>query len=208
MLTGMEGNDSSTLCATILANKHNISWHTKDGIQQPNYIGSVLRASTVSIDTEPGSWAAHFPPSTTLTSSWPIKKPGRATWFPGQTQAHLDHIWARYAAVQRREQFGSCSRVLDCQHGTLQQHHPRCQWHSRQYPCLYSYLPLWGVAFDCLCSCLHFGGCAICQRYPQNTFVPPLVSYGSHRIRSHLRIPPYLHVAAFSNFFQRNPLLG
>ncbi|KAI5995260.1 hypothetical protein F5J12DRAFT_855498 [Pisolithus orientalis] len=46
MMIGMGGNNGTTLCATILANKHNISWHTKEGIQQPNYIGSVLRAST------------------------------------------------------------------------------------------------------------------------------------------------------------------
>lgn len=53
MMIGMGGNNGSTLCATILANKHQISWYTKDGIQQPNYIGSVLRASTVRIGSEP-----------------------------------------------------------------------------------------------------------------------------------------------------------
>jgi len=63
----MGGNNGSTLCATILANKHNISWHTKDGIQQPNYIGSVLRASTVSIGTEPGTGKeVHVPISDVL----------------------------------------------------------------------------------------------------------------------------------------------
>ncbi|KAF8434338.1 hypothetical protein L210DRAFT_3410661 [Boletus edulis BED1] len=55
MMIGMGGNNGSTLCATILANKHQISWHTKDGIQQPNYIGSVLRASTVRIGSDPGT---------------------------------------------------------------------------------------------------------------------------------------------------------
>ncbi|KAL4068694.1 hypothetical protein V8B97DRAFT_2008624 [Scleroderma yunnanense] len=67
MLIGMGGNNGSTLCATILANKHNISWHTKDGMQQPNYIGSVLRASTVSIGTEPGTGKeVHVPISDVL----------------------------------------------------------------------------------------------------------------------------------------------
>lgn len=67
MLIGMGGNNGSTLCATILANRHNISWHTKDGIQQPNYIGSVLRASTVSIGTEPGTGKeVHVPISDVL----------------------------------------------------------------------------------------------------------------------------------------------
>lgn len=53
MLIGIGGNNGTTLCATILANRHNIVWHTKGGIQQPNYIGSVLRASTVKIGTDP-----------------------------------------------------------------------------------------------------------------------------------------------------------
>lgn len=67
MLIGMGGNNGSTLCATILANKHNMSWHTKEGIQQPNYIGSVLRASTVSIGTEPGTGKeVHVPISDVL----------------------------------------------------------------------------------------------------------------------------------------------
>ncbi|KAJ7274509.1 hypothetical protein B0H12DRAFT_1089043 [Mycena haematopus] len=52
MMIGMGGNNGSTLCATILANRHNIIWHTKSGVQQPNYIGSVLRASTVRIGTD------------------------------------------------------------------------------------------------------------------------------------------------------------
>ncbi|KAG6816597.1 hypothetical protein H0H87_004823, partial [Tephrocybe sp. NHM501043] len=53
MMVGLGGNNGTTLCATILANRHNIIWHTKQGIQQPNYIGSLLRASTVRIGTEP-----------------------------------------------------------------------------------------------------------------------------------------------------------
>ncbi|SJL17171.1 probable myo-inositol 1-phosphate synthase (MIPS) [Armillaria ostoyae] len=52
MMIGMGGNNGTTLCATILANRHNIIWHTKSGVQQPNYVGSLLRASTVRIGTE------------------------------------------------------------------------------------------------------------------------------------------------------------
>ncbi|KAJ7475734.1 hypothetical protein FB451DRAFT_1244567 [Mycena latifolia] len=52
MMIGVGGNNGSTLCATILANRHNITWHTKSGVQQPNYIGSLLRASTVRIGTD------------------------------------------------------------------------------------------------------------------------------------------------------------
>ncbi|GLB33996.1 putative myo-inositol-1-phosphate synthase [Lyophyllum shimeji] len=55
MMIGVGGNNGTTLCATILANRHNITWHTKQGLQQPNYIGSLLRASTVRIGTEPAT---------------------------------------------------------------------------------------------------------------------------------------------------------
>jgi len=47
MLVGMGGNNGTTLVATILANRHNIAWHTKSTVQRPNYIGSLLRASTI-----------------------------------------------------------------------------------------------------------------------------------------------------------------
>lgn len=66
-MIGLGGNNGTTLCATVLANRHNIIWHTKSGIQQPNYIGSVLRASTVRIGTEPGSGKeVHVPVSDVL----------------------------------------------------------------------------------------------------------------------------------------------
>jgi myo-inositol-1-phosphate synthase len=41
MLVGMGGNNGSTLVATQLANQHGIEWHTKNGVERPNYIGSV-----------------------------------------------------------------------------------------------------------------------------------------------------------------------
>lgn len=47
MLVGLGGNNGTTLTATILANRHNVSWNTRDGTQTPNYIGSLVRASTV-----------------------------------------------------------------------------------------------------------------------------------------------------------------
>ncbi|KIY67460.1 Myo-inositol-1-phosphate synthase [Cylindrobasidium torrendii FP15055 ss-10] len=67
MMIGLGGNNGTTLTATILANRHNISWHTKDGLQQPNYIGSMLRASTVRIGTETGTGKdVHVPVSDVL----------------------------------------------------------------------------------------------------------------------------------------------
>ena len=41
LMIGVGGNNGTTLCATVLANRHNIVWHTKAGIQQLNYIGSL-----------------------------------------------------------------------------------------------------------------------------------------------------------------------
>lgn len=38
MMIGIGGNNGTTLVATVLANRHNISWHTKTGIQVPNYM--------------------------------------------------------------------------------------------------------------------------------------------------------------------------
>ena len=66
-MIGIGGNNGTTLCATVLANRHNIIWRTKAGIQQPNYIGSLLRASTVRIGSEPGSGKdVHVPVSDIL----------------------------------------------------------------------------------------------------------------------------------------------
>ncbi|KPV73488.1 uncharacterized protein RHOBADRAFT_38054 [Rhodotorula graminis WP1] len=52
MLVGLGGNNGTTLTATILANRHNISWGTRDGIQTPNYLGSLVRASTMRLGVD------------------------------------------------------------------------------------------------------------------------------------------------------------
>ncbi|GBE80842.1 Myo-inositol-1-phosphate synthase [Sparassis latifolia] len=62
MMVGWGGNNGSTLSATVLANRHNIVWHTKSGIQQPNYIGSMLRASTVRLGVDPSTGKDVFVP--------------------------------------------------------------------------------------------------------------------------------------------------
>ncbi|EFJ37320.1 hypothetical protein SELMODRAFT_270269 [Selaginella moellendorffii] len=49
MLVGWGGNNGSTLTAGIIANREGISWVTKDGVQRPNYFGSVTQASTCRI---------------------------------------------------------------------------------------------------------------------------------------------------------------
>ncbi|KAG8720367.1 Myo-inositol-1-phosphate synthase [Ceratobasidium sp. 395] len=57
MMVGLGGNNGTTLTATILANKHNITWRTKEGLMTPNYIGSLLRASTMRLGTDPQTGA-------------------------------------------------------------------------------------------------------------------------------------------------------
>lgn len=72
MMIGIGGNNGSTLCATILANRHNISWQTKEGVQSPNYIGSLLRASTVRIGTDRVTGKdVHVPVSDVLPMAYP-----------------------------------------------------------------------------------------------------------------------------------------
>jgi len=40
MLVGLGGNNGSTLVAGILANKHRLSWESKNGTQNANFYGS------------------------------------------------------------------------------------------------------------------------------------------------------------------------
>ena len=47
MLVGWGGNNGSTLTAGILANQLNMTWHTKEGQRQADYLGSLTQASTV-----------------------------------------------------------------------------------------------------------------------------------------------------------------
>lgn len=49
MLVGWGGNNGTTVTAGVLANKHKISWYTKDGLRQPDYFGSLTQASTIKI---------------------------------------------------------------------------------------------------------------------------------------------------------------
>ncbi|TPX67086.1 inositol-3-phosphate synthase [Spizellomyces sp. 'palustris'] len=52
MMVGWGGNNGSTLTASIIANRRNIHWRTKEGVQSPNYYGSVTQASTLKLGTD------------------------------------------------------------------------------------------------------------------------------------------------------------
>jgi len=49
MLVGLGGNNGTTFTGAQIANKHSIAWDTKRGTKQPNWFGSILQASTVSL---------------------------------------------------------------------------------------------------------------------------------------------------------------
>ncbi|KFM68884.1 Inositol-3-phosphate synthase 1-A, partial [Stegodyphus mimosarum] len=61
MLVGWGGNNGSTLTAAVLANKLNITWQTKDGIQKPNYYGSLIQAGTVCLGSSETSGEVYVP---------------------------------------------------------------------------------------------------------------------------------------------------
>ena len=49
MLVGWGGNNGSTVTAASLANKHCLSWNTKDGLRCADYFGSITHAGTASL---------------------------------------------------------------------------------------------------------------------------------------------------------------
>ncbi|XP_063851273.1 LOW QUALITY PROTEIN: inositol-3-phosphate synthase 1-B-like [Scylla paramamosain] len=51
MLVGLGGNNGTTVTGAILANRHKMSWHTKNGLHHANYYGSITQASTVCLGT-------------------------------------------------------------------------------------------------------------------------------------------------------------
>ncbi|CAI4043533.1 hypothetical protein SKDZ_10G0630 [Saccharomyces kudriavzevii ZP591] len=52
MLVGLGGNNGSTLVASVLANKHDIEFHTKEGLKKPNYFGSMTQSSTLKLGVD------------------------------------------------------------------------------------------------------------------------------------------------------------
>ncbi|KAL6700662.1 inositol-3-phosphate synthase [Trichoderma pleuroticola] len=52
MLVGWGGNNGTTVTAGIIANRRNLVWDTKEGVQEANYFGSVVMSSTVKLGTD------------------------------------------------------------------------------------------------------------------------------------------------------------
>ena len=53
MLVGWGGNNGTTVTAATLANKHGLSWPTKEGWHHADYYGSITHSATVSLGTGP-----------------------------------------------------------------------------------------------------------------------------------------------------------
>lgn len=49
MLVGLGGNNGTTFTGGVLANKHNLTWRTKEGVHTPNFYGSITQASTTKV---------------------------------------------------------------------------------------------------------------------------------------------------------------
>lgn len=52
MLVGWGGNNGSTLTAALEANRRQLSWRTRTGVQQANWFGSLTQASTVLLGSD------------------------------------------------------------------------------------------------------------------------------------------------------------
>ena len=83
MFVGLGGNNGSTAVAGMLANKHNVTWETKEGTQKPNYWGSVMMSSTVKVGHDAQGRSVHAPmqsllpmvhPNDLAVTGWDISK--------------------------------------------------------------------------------------------------------------------------------------
>jgi myo-inositol-1-phosphate synthase len=52
MLVGWGGNNGTTVTAGIIANRHGLTWETREGPRAANYYGSVVMASTMKLGTD------------------------------------------------------------------------------------------------------------------------------------------------------------
>ena len=53
MMVGLGGNNGTTLTGMILANRHNLTWTTKNGLQKPDFLGSVAQSGTFPVGRTP-----------------------------------------------------------------------------------------------------------------------------------------------------------
>ncbi|XP_053610653.1 inositol-3-phosphate synthase isoform X2 [Plodia interpunctella] len=66
MLVGWGGNNGSTFTAAMLANRHQLSWATKNGQMDSNWFGSITQASTVRLGIDEKGQDVYVPMSQLL----------------------------------------------------------------------------------------------------------------------------------------------
>ncbi|ANB10961.1 inositol-3-phosphate synthase INO1 [Sugiyamaella lignohabitans] len=83
LLVGLGGNNGSTLTAAVTANRHNISFNTKNGKIEPNYFGSVTQAATIKLGIDANGKDVYAPfneivpllhPNDFVIGGWDISK--------------------------------------------------------------------------------------------------------------------------------------
>eukprot|EP01097_Dermamoeba_algensis_P004849 TRINITY_DN3113_c0_g1_i1.p1 TRINITY_DN3113_c0_g1~~TRINITY_DN3113_c0_g1_i1.p1 ORF type:complete len:524 (-),score=107.93 TRINITY_DN3113_c0_g1_i1:43-1614(-) len=52
MVVGWGGNNGTTVTGAVIANRENLTWKTKSGVQKPNYFGSVTQSSTLRLGVD------------------------------------------------------------------------------------------------------------------------------------------------------------
>ena len=75
LIVGLGGNNATTLVGGLLANKHNLMWPTKRGVQVPNMYGSLTQAATVKVGTAQVPFGDIVPmlnPTGLVVSGWDI----------------------------------------------------------------------------------------------------------------------------------------
>eukprot|EP01118_Nematostelium_gracile_P008233 TRINITY_DN2729_c0_g1_i1.p1 TRINITY_DN2729_c0_g1~~TRINITY_DN2729_c0_g1_i1.p1 ORF type:complete len:520 (+),score=164.32 TRINITY_DN2729_c0_g1_i1:180-1739(+) len=77
MLVGLGGNNGSTVVAGAIANREGISWRTKEGVQRPNYYGSITQSSTIALGTDTVTGDEVYAP---LKSILPMVDPNDIVW--------------------------------------------------------------------------------------------------------------------------------
>jgi len=71
MLVGWGGNNGSTVTAGMLANKHGITWTTKEGERTADYYGSLTQSSAIKLGNDDMGRAVHIPFSNILPMADP-----------------------------------------------------------------------------------------------------------------------------------------
>ncbi|XP_063243470.1 inositol-3-phosphate synthase 1-A isoform X2 [Bacillus rossius redtenbacheri] len=61
MLVGWGGNNGSTVTAALIANKHGLTWETKEGTRSANWYGSLTQSSTVRLGSGPTGEDVYVP---------------------------------------------------------------------------------------------------------------------------------------------------